>query len=101
MMQFAAGATALKELIGILTDVIEDPNTYAKIDGLRQIISKVVGKEVDKNGLIALLEETTQGEAYTGKWEPIGGDGARRLRVAQGYIYHVAAGTNPILVRDK
>ncbi len=87
---FIAGASALKELIGILADVVQDPETYKKIEGVRQLLCKLTGKEIDKNALVALLEETTQGEPYTGDWEDIDG-GSRRLRVAGGYIYEVQA----------
>lgn len=108
MIQFATvGASALKELIGLLGNAIEDPETYQKIEGLRQFICKVTGKEIDKNGFVALLEGVTQGEPYTGKWENINDDATpydpagRRLRVQGGYIYQVEPGTNPILVEDK
>lgn len=103
MIQFATlGASAVKELIGLLGNAIEDPDTYKKLEGFRQLLCKVTGKEIDKNGFVALLEGVTQGEPYTGKWENIDDeDGARRLRVQGGYIYQVEAGTNPILVEDK
>jgi hypothetical protein len=106
MMQFAAGAAAVKELAGLLGDVIEDPDTYKRIEGLRTFISKIVGHEIDKNGFLALLEQTTQGDPYTGKWENINDDApegepaGRRLRVEDGYIYDIGRG-NAIFVRDK
>ena len=96
---FAVGASALKELVGILADLIEDPDTYKKIEGVRQLLCKLTGKEIDKNALVALLEETTQGEPYTGEWEDIDGV-SRRLRVAGGYIYEVGSSSNPIFVPD-
>jgi hypothetical protein len=104
MMQFAAGAAAVKELASVLADVVEDPDTYKKLDALRQFIEKVTGKEIEPNAFVALLETTTQGEPYTGKWEHIDcssvrGD-SRRLRVAGGYLYHVV-GSNPVFVPDK
>lgn len=107
MIQFAAiGVSALKELAEVLGDAIEDPDTYKKIEGLRQFLGKLTGKEIDKNGLVALLEETTQGEPYTGQWEYLGKNSAhencdtRRLRVAGAWIYDIGRG-NPILVHDK
>lgn len=97
---FATGV-ALKELIGILADVVEDPDTYKKIEGVRKLLCELTGKEIDSNGLIALLEETTQGEAYTGEWEKMAiDDEARRLRVAGGYIYEVRSTSNAIFVSD-
>lgn len=104
MIQFATlGASAVKELIGLLGNAIEDPDTYKKLEGFRQLLCKVTGKEIDKNGFVALLEGVTQGEAYTGKWEicdPGGDDPARRMRVEGGYIFDIGRG-NPILVEDK
>ena len=93
-----AGALA-KELIGLLGSVIESPDTYKRIDGLRQIVEKVTGKQIDQAGFLTFLEETTQGAAYTGEWEQIN-DSTRRLRVEGGYIFDIGR-ANPIFVRDK
>ena len=111
MIQFAAGAGALKELVGLLGDVIEDPDTYKKIEGLRLMLCKLTGVDVDKNGLVALLEESTQGEAYTGKWEQVtheddlcGAPKAFRLRVPRGYMISLRVGesawTRPVFYSD-
>ena len=107
MIQFASVAAILPELVGILSDVVNSPETYEKLEGIRQLLCNLTGKEIDKAGLVALLEEVTQGEAYTGKWEVCdpneGGVDyvfTRRLRVAGGWIYDVGRG-DPILVHDK
>ena len=105
-MQFAAGAGIAKELVGLLADVIEDPDTYKKIEGFRAMLSTLTGREIDKAGFIALLEGVTQGEPYTGKWEDCDPNNfedhphARRLRVAGGWIYDCGRG-NPLFVPDK
>jgi len=99
MIQFAAaGAGVLKELVGLVGDILEDPDTYKKVEGLRQFLCKITGKEIDQNGLVALLELSTQGEPYTGKWEVIDNDSCR-LRVAGGYLYSVNE-TRPVFVSD-
>lgn len=106
MIQFATGVGIAKELAGLLVCVVEDPDTYKKIEGLRVMLSKLTGHEIDKAGLIALLEGVTQGEAYTGKWEDCDPDNfedhphAKRLRVAGGWIYDCGRG-NPLFVADK
>ena len=90
----------MKELVGILVSAVEDPDTYKRIEGLRAFLSKLTGKEIDKAGLVALLEATTQGEPYTGEWEQSEHDPTtRRLRVDGGYVYDIGRG-NPIFVRD-
>jgi hypothetical protein len=89
----------LPELIKILTNIVEDPDTYERLEGIRQIISKLTGKEIDKNGLVDLLEGITQGEPYTGKWEELDG-GTRRLRIGKGWIYDIGRG-DPVVVYDK
>jgi hypothetical protein len=91
--------TVLPELIKALTNVVEDPDTYKKLEGVRQILSKLTGKEIDENGLVKLLEGVTQGDPYTGEWEEIGGE-TRRLRVEGGWIYDIGRG-NAVVVRDK
>lgn len=105
-MQFAAGAALVKELAGVLGNVVEDPDTYKKIEGLRVFIEKVTGKKINQNAFVALLESTTQGEPYTGKWESIGDSGTvrgqareRRLRVGSGFIYDIGRG-NAVFVPD-
>ena len=106
MIQFAAVAAVLPELVGILSGVVKSPETYEKLEGVRTLLSKLTGKEIDKNGLVALLEETTQGQPYTGEWETISSDDVglgsytRRLRVAKGWLYDIGRG-NPVLVDDK
>lgn len=103
-MQFALGASAIKEAVGLLADVVEDPDTYKRIDGLRSFIAKVTGVEIDQNGFVALLEGVTQGEVYTGKWEVLDEEsGARRMRWRDnpGWIFQAGHGTNPIFVSDK
>lgn len=112
MIQFAAAAAiapAIKELGSLLVHTIEDPNNYKRLEGLRVFLSRVTGKEIDQNAFVALLELTTQGEPYTGKWERIGpkppDDGredgrGRRLRVDGGYIYDIGRG-NPVFVPDR
>lgn len=99
MIQFALGASAIKEAGGLLSIIVDSPETYKKIEGLRQFIEKVTGKSIDKNGLVALLEENVCGEPFTGKWETFGGETARRLRVDGGFIYDIGHG-NPIHVPD-
>jgi len=91
--------TMIPELVKLITSVVEDPDTYKKLEALRQMLEKLTGKEIDKNGLITLLEGVTQGEEYTGKWERLTTE-TRRLRVANGYIYDMGRG-NPIYVQDK
>jgi len=109
MMQFAIGASLAKELVGILGSVIESPDTYKRLDGLRSLIEKVTGKTIDKAGFLAFMEETTQGEAYTGQWEtiaPVGSrlevdeEAGRRLRVDGAWIYDIGRG-NGLVVHDK
>ena len=103
MMQIALGASVAKELLGLLGSVIESPDTYKRLDGLRSIVGKVTGKEIDKGAFLAMLEMSTQGEPYTGKWEAIDPDtvgSGSRLRVEGGYIYDRNRG-NPIFVADK
>jgi len=104
MMQFAIGASLAKELVGLMGSLIESPDTYKRLDGLRSIVEKVTGKAIDKAKFLEFLEVATQGEAYTGKWEKLPLDDDRdtgwRLRVEDGYIYDIGRG-NPIFVRDK
>jgi len=110
-MQFAMGASAIKELAGLLVSALEDPDTYKRIEGLRVMLSKIVGHEIDKAGFVELLEQVTQGDAYTGKWELLdkhdpqycdGGhrDHTRRLRVDGAWIYDIGRG-NGLVVHDK
>jgi hypothetical protein len=99
MMQFAASAAAVKELASILADVVEDPDTYKKLEALRTFIEKVTGKQIDQSAFVALLETTTQGEPYTGEWERIN-EWSSRLRVANGHLYYVDK-QRPVFVPDK
>lgn len=100
MIQFAAlGAGAAKELLGLLKDVIDDPDTYKKLDGLRQLIEKITGKKIEKAGLVALLEENVCGEPFTGEWQGLAGD-AKRMRFEGGWVVQVEPGTNPLWVPD-
>lgn len=100
MIQFALGASAIKEAGGLLSIIVDSPETYKKIEGLRQFIEKVTGKSIDKNGLVALLEENVCGEPFTGEWELFPSDPhSRRLRVDGGFIYDIGHG-NPIHVPD-
>ena len=98
MITFAA-AGAIKELVGVLTSAIEDPDTYKKLEALRTFLEQVTGKEIDKGAFLTLLETTTQGESYSGGWEE-GEEGIRRFRVDGGYIYHVDGCTNMVHVKD-
>lgn len=104
MIEFAAlGAGAIKDLLGLLKGAIEDPDTYKRLDGLRQLLCEITGREIDKNGFVALLEGVTQGECYTGQWEPLNDDehdSSRRLRVQGGWIFDIGRG-NGILVQDR
>ena len=114
MFQVAVGVSALKELVGIVTDLVESKETYDRLEGLRTLLCKLTGKDVPKAGLIALLEEATQGEAYSGVWERVGPKPTptgneeqdavddcrgRRLRVDGGWIYDIGRG-NGIFVPD-
>ena len=99
MIQAAAIAEAVGLVTKVLHDTVESPDTYKRLDGLRAFVSKVTGKEVDKAGFLALLEQATQGDPYTGEWEQINDD-TRRLRVEGGWIFDIGRG-NPIHVRDK
>jgi len=103
MIQFAAAAQLAPlagELVKALAGAVEDPNNYKRLDALRAFVSKVTGKEINKAAFLTFMEETTQGEAYTGVWEQIGEDGTRRLRVEGGWIFDVGHG-NPIHVADR
>jgi hypothetical protein len=88
----------LPELIEKLKAVVEDPDTYARLEGMRVILEKVTGKEIPKNALVELLEEATQEEAYSGKWEQVD-ETTRRLRVDGAWIYDIGRG-NGLVVRD-
>lgn len=88
----------LPKLIEILKGVVEDPDTYKKIEGARQILEKLTGKKIDRIGLVALVEGVTQGAPYTGKWEEISEE-SWRLRTDNGWIYHVQ-GSNLLFVPD-
>jgi hypothetical protein len=94
-------ASLLPELLKAFKDVLEDPETYKKIEGLRQILEKLTGKEIDQNDLVGLLEGVTQGAPFTGEWEEPTSDDAtvRRVRVDGGWIYDIGRG-NGILVAD-
>jgi len=98
MIQIAAAM--IPELVKLFKSVVEDPETYKKIEGLRQILEKLTGKEIDKNGFVTLLEGVTQGEPFTGKWKVLDDGETRRMRVDDGYIYDIGRG-NSIFVRDK
>ena len=113
MIQFAAVASVLPELVGILSDVVKSPETYKKLEGVRTLLCELTGKEIDKNGLVALLEGVTQGEPYTGEWETVSPytettqnghttsqPATRRLRVDGGWIYDCGRG-NMIPIMDK
>ena len=96
MLEAAMIMTAAKKLVG----VVEDPDTYKRLDGIRQFVCKVTGKEIDKAAFLELLETTTQGESYTGVWETLDG-GSRRMRFEGGWVFQAQEGTNPIFVPDK
>ena len=104
MIQFAGiGASVVKELVGALGDAVEDPGTYKKIEAIRSFLSELTGKEIDQNGLVALLESSTQGQPFTGKWEWLDEDrhaAGQRLRVDGGWIYDLGRG-NCIPIMDK
>ncbi len=90
---------AAKSFFDVFANAIEDPDTYKRIEAVRQFVSQVTGVEIDKGAFITLLETTTQGESYTGDWEQIDDD-TRRLRVANGYIYDSVSAHNIIFVAD-
>ncbi len=96
MLAFAT-IDAIKGLVGALTEVLEDPDTYKKLAALRNFLSEVTGKEIPEGAFLKLLEESTQGEGYDGEWEVID-DNSSRLRVAGGFIYVIYA--RPIFVAD-
>lgn len=100
MIPFTAGIAVVKELAGVLVEVVEDGDTYRKLDAVRAFLSEATGIEIDKAGFLALLEETTQGAPYTGKWEMIGEGPERRLRVDGAYIYDFGRG-NCIPISDQ
>ena len=100
MIQFAVGAGVVKELAGILSNAVEDPNSYKRVEGLRAFLCKVTGKEIDKSAFLELLETTTQGDPYTGLWEDLPTGNTRRLRVEGGWIFDIGRG-HPLLVLDK
>lgn len=108
MIQFAAvGMEVVKGLVGAFGEAVEDPDTYKKIEAIRSFLSELTGKEIDQNGLVALLEATTQGQPYTGKWEYLDksatgtAHSSRRLRVAGGWLYQAGLSTPPVFVPDK
>jgi hypothetical protein len=96
MIQVAA--SMVPELLKLFKEVLEDPDTYKKIEGLRQVLEKLTGQEIDKNGLVELLEGVTQGAPFTGEWEGAQ-PGVRRVRVDGGYIYDIGRG-NGVFVSD-
>ena len=100
MIQIAAAM--IPEVVKMLRDLIADPDTYRKIEGVRLLLEKLTGNEIDKNGLVTLLEGVTQGEPYTGKWELIedGTGTCRRLRVDGGWLYDIGRG-NGVFIQDK
>lgn len=98
MIQLAV--TALPEVLKLIKQAIEDPATYEHLEAIRQVLEKITGKEIDKNGLVALLEGVTQGQPFTGEWEANDNEGVRRARVDGGWIYDIGRG-NGIFVSDK
>jgi hypothetical protein len=93
MLQLVAGA--VPEVIKLIKDAATNPETYEALEALRQMIEKLTGREIDKNGFVALMEGVTQGEPYTGRWEEIDPDdheSGRRLRVNGGYFYDIGRG---------
>ncbi len=102
MFEFMAGAAIVKEVATTLVKALEDPDTYKRLEGLRLFVSRVTGREIEKAAFIDLFETATQGDAYTGKWEPINPDrpqDGKRLRVEKGWIFDIGRG-NALLVRD-
>jgi hypothetical protein len=99
MIQLAA---ALPELIKILTGIVENPDTYKKLEALRQLLEKLTGKEINQNEMIKFLEGATQGEPFTGKWEGPGSEDkepATRFRIDGGWCYDPGRG-NCFAVKD-
>ena len=88
--------SAIPKLIGAFKDLLEDPDTYKKAESLRKLFEQLTGREIDQSAFLAFLEEATQGEPYSGKWEPIDPDdpenSGRRLRVNGGYYYDIGRG---------
>ena len=103
MIQFAAVASLLPELVGLLSDVVKSPETYEKLEAVRQLLSKLTGQEIDRNGLVGLLEGVTQGEPYTGVWVECNddpNDPTRMMRFGGGWLVDIGRG-NPVLIRDE
>jgi hypothetical protein len=102
MIPVAIGASLAKELVGLVGSLIESPDTYKRLDGLRQIVEKVTGKEIDSLKFLTFLEVATQGEPITGKWEQCSAEAEfpRRLRVDKAWIYDIGRG-NPVVIDDK
>ena len=94
----AIAMSMLPELIKIVESVVKDPDTYKKLEAIRQFLCKVTGKEIPTNAVAEFLEVATQGEPFTGEWEPLQTSG-HRMRVAGGYLYDIGRG-NAVFVAD-
>lgn len=98
MLQLVVGM--IPEVANLIKDAIRDPETYEQVEMIRQLIEKLTGKEIPKNGLVALLEATTQGEPFTGKWEGEEEVTIKRARIDGGWMYDPGRG-NCITEMDK
>jgi hypothetical protein len=98
-------AAALAELAEAVTTVIEDPNTYKRLESARLALEELLGHDVEANKFLKFLELATQGEPETGEWEELGdtpvfGTKTQRLRVEKGWLYWREDCPNMILVKD-
>ncbi len=101
MIGIEIAVTMIPELIKKFKELLEDPDTYARMDALRQLVEKLTGKELSKLAFVEFLEGATQGEAYTGKWELLDEETqTRRMRWPGGWVLHIQ-GANPIFIPDK